>query len=295
MRRTDDAIAKLQERPTLPAREGSRPVLGGELPRNGLRRELHESASQHNYGGKSIKIDLKLLHQQRLLGPINEARRLADEYRTIKRPLLRNALSKHEPVVSRRNLWMITSALAGEGKTFTCLNLSLSVARERDWSVVLVDADCSKQHITKLFGASEEPGFIDLLRDSSLSFDSLVMPTNIPGISVLPAGKHDDHAAELLTSARMAALCDELESSDPQRIILFDSPPLLLTAEAAVLATQVGQIVLVVLANETPQQAVLEARDRLDPALPIGLLLNQVDSRDSASAYGEYYTYGATE
>jgi Mrp family chromosome partitioning ATPase len=186
---------------------------------------------------------------------------------------------------------MIASALSGEGKTFTCMNLCLSIAREKDWDVVLVDGDCTKPHLTKLFGAEDELGLLDLLRDPALRFDSLVMPTNLPGFSFLPAGKADEQAAELLASARMSGLCTELSSGERHRVIVFDSAPLLLTAESTALASQVGQIVLVVHANRTPQHAVLQARDKLDESKAISVLLNQGDADRHLGTYGGYHSY----
>src|SRR5690606_7504988 len=160
--------------------------------------------------GKRILVDWAELRPRGLLAPDAEHRRLAEQYRTIKRPLIRNANPNLNPPTPRGNLIMVASALAGEGKTFTCVNLCLSIARERDWSVVLVDGDCSKPHLTQLFSAEREPGLTDLLRDETLDFDSLVMPTDVDGLSLLPAGSRDPHASELLASKRMEELCESL-------------------------------------------------------------------------------------
>jgi exopolysaccharide/PEP-CTERM locus tyrosine autokinase len=187
---------------------------------------------------------------------------------------------------------MVASALPGEGKTFTCINLCLSIALEKDWSLVLVDGDCTKPRLTQLFGAEHELGLLDLLRDQTLSFEALVMPTDVPRLSLLPAGRSDPHASELLASQRMQALCAGLVESDRQRIVVFDSSPLLLTTEAPVLASHVGQIVMVVKANSTPQQAVVAAVDKLDQSKAINLVLNQLDRRDEGAEYGEYYGQG---
>ena len=187
---------------------------------------------------------------------------------------------------------MVASALSGEGKTFTSVNLCLSIARERDWSVVLVDADSSKAHLTRLFSAEREPGFMDLLCDPGLSFEDLVMPTDIPGLSLLPAGAHDADASELLASRRMKELCLELSSADVGRMIVFDSSPLLLTTEAIALASQVGQVLMVVRADSTQQQSVLAALEKLDPEKAINCVLNQTSGADLSESYGYYGNYG---
>jgi Mrp family chromosome partitioning ATPase len=189
---------------------------------------------------------------------------------------------------------MVASALPGEGKTFTCVNLCLSIARERDWTVVLVDGDCSKPHLTRLFAAENEPGLIDLLREPALTFDALVMPTDVPGLSLLPAGSRDPRASELLASKRMDELCATLSAGDPGRIVVFDSSPLLMTTEAIAIAANVGQIAVVVRANETRREAVLATLEKLDPTKAIACILNRnADGGEHSENYG-HYGYGET-
>lgn len=283
MGRIEDALQKLQARAQRP------PTSAPKLPPQRLGTVVPR---EHSYAGKRILVDPAQLRAHGLLAPDAEHRRLAEQYRTIKRPLIRNANPNLDPPTPRGNLIMVASALAGEGKTFTCVNLCLSIARERDWSVVLVDGDCSKPHLTQLFSAEREPGLTDLLRDETLDFDSLVMPTDVDGLSLLPAGSRDPHASELLASKRMEELCESLWADVGGRIIVFDSSPLLLTTEAPVLASQVGQVVVVVRANVTPQQAVLAALDRLDQTKAIGCVLNQSwGTSEAGEGYG-YYGYG---
>lgn len=247
---------------------------------------------EHGYGGHRIAIDRDQLRANGLLAPGVDERRLAEQYRAIKRPLLANADAGMRSVLPLGNLIMVASALPGEGKTFTSVNLSLSIARERDWSVVLVDADSSKAHLTRLFSAEREPGLIDLLRDPKLSFEDLVMPTDIPGFSLLPAGVHDVDTPELLASRRKKELCQSISMADPGRIVVFDSSPLLLTTEAIALASQVGQVLMVVRANSTQQQSVLAALERLDTEKAINCVLNQTSGADLTESYGYYGHYG---
>lgn len=247
---------------------------------------------EHGYGGNRIVVDSGQLRESGLLAPGSVERRLAEQYRAIKRPLLGNADPSQRSVLPLGNLLMVASALSGEGKTFTSVNLCLSIARERDWSVVLVDADSSKPHLTRLFAAENEPGLIDLLRDPELSFEDLVMPTDIPGFSLLPAGASDVHASELLASRRMKELCQQISSIDVGRMIVFDSSPLLLTTEAIALASQVGQVLMVVRANSTEQQSVLAALDKLDPEKAVNCVLNRTSGADRSESYGYYGDYG---
>ena len=247
---------------------------------------------ERGYGGHRIAVDHSQLRENGLLAPGTDGRRLAEQYRAIKRPLLSNADPSLASVLPLGNLVMVASALSGEGKTFTSVNLCLSIARERDWSVVLVDADSSKPHLTRLFSAEREPGFIDLLLDPTLSFEDLVMPTDIPGLSLLPAGARDADASELLASRRMKELCLKISSADPGRMIVLDSSPLLLTTEAISLASQVGQVLMVVRADSTQQQSVLAALQKLDPEKAINCVLNQTSGADLSESYGYYGDYG---
>lgn len=247
---------------------------------------------EHGYGGHRIAIDRDQLRGNGLLAPGADERRLAEQYRAIKRPLLANADQSMQSVLPLGNLIMVASALSGEGKSFTSVNLCLSIARERDWSVVLVDADSSKPHLTRMFSAEKEPGLIDLLRDKSMSFEDLVMPTDIPGLSLLPAGSQDADTSELLASRRMKDLCVNVSAEDPGRVVVFDSSPLLLTTEAIALAAQVGQVLMVVRANSTQQQSIIAAMERLDPDKAINCVLNQTSGTDHSEGYGYYGFYG---
>ena len=281
MSRIEDALQKLRSsRPAAPL---------------GTTRLATLEPREHAYAGRRIIVDPAQLRANGLLALDSEERRLAEQYRAIKRPLLRNANPGLDPPLARGNLVMVASALPGEGKTFTSVNLCLSIARERDWTVVLVDGDCSKPHLTRLFAAESEPGLIDLLRDPALTFDSLVMPTDIPGLSVLPAGSRDPRASELLASKRMDELCAALSSGDAARIVVFDSSPLLVTTEAPALSANVGQIAVVVHANETRREAVIAALERLDPSKAIACILNRnAEGEEHSDSYG-YYGYFDSE
>ena len=217
---------------------------------------------------------------------------IADEYRMIKRALIRSAAQDKDVAPdSRSNLLMVASALPGEGKTFTSVNLALSIAKEKDWQVLLIDADCKNPQLSRLLGVQESPGLIDALSDPAIPLESLILGTNIEGLAVLPLGRFDDHSAELFASSSMVGLCNKLSNPAHKRIVIFDSPPLLLTTESVILASHVGQIVVVVRANSTPQHAVSEALGKLDHDKAIGLVLNCADEKGEGG-YGSYVTYG---
>jgi exopolysaccharide/PEP-CTERM locus tyrosine autokinase len=184
---------------------------------------------------------------------------------------------------------MVASAMPGDGKTFTSINLALSFAMEKDLSVVLVDADVAKAHLSRILGVENELGLMDLLHDEQLDPESVVLPTDVPGLSILSAGKAKENATELLSSARMEHVAAQISARDPKRIVLFDSAPLLITSEAMALASAVGQIVMVVRAGVTPQSAVLDAIELLGEGKSIGLVLNQTDEQVRPGYYYQYY------
>jgi protein-tyrosine kinase len=240
---------------------------------------------------KQIHVDRNVLRSLELLPPEHHERHLASQFRQIKRPIIAAAIGRGAEKLPHGQFIMMASAVPGEGKTFTSLNLALSMALEKDISVLLVDADVAKPHITTTFGAADEPGLLDVLLDKSMDVESVILPTDVPGLSVLPAGRRSDNATELLASHRMDEIVAQLAARDPMRIALIDSPPLLLTSESRALAQSVGQVVLVVRAAVTPQQAILDAIDSLGEGRLISLILNQ----DMAPASAYYYGYGEVE
>jgi protein-tyrosine kinase len=236
-----------------------------------------------------VHIDRDALRQAELLPPASQERQLAGEYRQIKRPLIANALGRGVPKLPSGHRIMIASAMPGDGKTFTSINLALSFALEKDLSVVLVDADVAKAHLSRTFGVHNELGLMDLLRDEKLDVEAAILPTDVPGLSILPAGKAHETANELLASARMEQIANQITVRYPNRIVLFDSPPLLITTEAMPLSAAVGQIVMVVRAGVTPQRAVLDAIELLGEGKSIGLVLNQTDEQVRPGYYYQYY------
>lgn len=237
---------------------------------------------------RTVHIDRDALRAKMLLPPLDQERAIADQYRQIKRPLISYALGRGAERASGGQLIMVASALPGEGKTFTSINLALSMALEKDVSVLLVDADVAKPHVSGLLGVDNEPGLLDVLSDESLEVESLILPTDVPRLSLLSSGKNSSTATELLASVRMRRVAEQLAANDPDRIVLFDSPPLLLTSESRVLASLAGQVTIVVRASATPQQAVLDAVELVGEDKRIALILNQSDE-PARSGYYEYY------
>lgn len=239
----------------------------------------------------SIKLDFNILRMNGMVIPDNTRSHIADEYRLIKRPLIMNAFGQGASVVEHANLIMVTSSVPGEGKTFSAVNLAMSIALERDKHVLLVDADVARPSISELLQLGENPGLIDILVDGNVDFSDAVLKTNVPNLTILPSGRTHPHSTELLASNEMARLTDELSKRYSDRIVIFDSPPLLATTEAAVLGNHMGQVVMVVESGKTQQSLVKEALGRLKGPEIIGFILNKTLGGVMSGEYDYNYGY----
>lgn len=265
------------------------------------RRKAEQPAARIDHGADAeplpphLFIDLPRLRQAGMLPPTSIADRLGNEYRRIKRPLVNNATGRGVVKVPDGNLIMLTSAVQGEGKTFTALNLAMSVARDPDFSVTLVDGDTARRTLSSLLGIAGSPGLLDLLADESLAPGRLVRPTSVDCLSVLAAGNHHELSEELLSSARMASIVRQLGNDTPHHIVLFDAPPVLAAPEAVTLSHYMGQIGMVVKASSTLQHTVSTALEQLDQTKAINMILNQNIGGPGNEQYGGRYGYGYGE
>jgi len=233
-----------------------------------------------------ITIDRTGLKARGYVTPDMPNSQIADEFRVIKRPIIGNAVGKGGSKVPHGNLVMVTSALPEEGKTFTALNLAMSVAMEYDSTVLLVDGDVAHPMLPTLLGVPASPGLLDLLTRDDLDVAEALVKTDLEKLTVLPAGSRHPRATELLASEQMAMLLRELASRYSDRIIIFDSPPLLPTTEARVLATYMGQIIMVVGADSTTQHAVTQALATIESCQVVLMLLNKASQTDVGAYYG---------
>jgi exopolysaccharide/PEP-CTERM locus tyrosine autokinase len=253
----------------------------------------HEAVRVQN----PLLIDINGLRASGYLPEQANDRKFRDLYRQIKRPLLKRALrGSSDETAEDPRLIMVTSALPGDGKTFTSVNLALSLARERDVSVLLIDADLLKPQVSKIFGLTAAPGLTDVLTDETLFPESVVIGTSVRGLSLMPAGAPVGGAAELLGSGRMRQILRSLCLINPRWVVLLDSPPLLVTSEGPALLSMAGQIVLVVRAGMTPRQAIVDAVALFGENQSGGIVLNEVRlgmlQNYYGYGYGSYGTYG---
>ena len=270
------------------------PELSREAPQ-ALRREVPPFRSATGgASSKAVHIDLARLAAMGYLTPDTPRAQIADEFRVIKRPLLTQlqARSAASATAERANLIMVTSSLPNEGKTLVSVNLAISLAMELDKTVLLVDADVSRPSVLTRLGLPQSQGLLDLLTSPALGLSDVLLRTNIPKLSLLPAGRPHARATELLASDAMNRLLDELASRYSDRILVFDAPPLLPSTESRVLATHMGQVILVVEANHTSHRSVESALAMIQECPVVMPLLNKISRSEVGSYYGYYEPVG---
>jgi exopolysaccharide/PEP-CTERM locus tyrosine autokinase len=254
--------------------------------------EAAPAAPATDDAGPRVVLDLALLASRGVLTPDAPRTRLADEYRVIKRPLLLNARGASATPVADANRIMVTSSLPGEGKTFTAINLAMSIAAEIDTSVMLIDADVIRPAVFGRLGLPTSKGLLDLVTDPAVRLDDVVLRTNIDRLTLLPAGTSQSHSTELLASDAMVRRVEEIAARWPERVLIFDAPPLLPSTESRVLATHMGQIVMVVEAETTLQSTVVDALATIEQCPVVMTLLNKLSGKGDSSYYGYYGHYG---
>jgi protein-tyrosine kinase len=203
--------------------------------------------------------------------------------------LLRQAFAVGRRTDRTSNLIMVTSARPSEGKTFMAVNLALSMALEKDITVLLIDADVAQPAIPGVLTFESDRGLLDLLVDPTLDMSDVMIRTNLENLSILPAGRDTPNANELLASAKMEALVKDIAERYPDRVIIFDTPPVLVRTETSVLASHVGQVAFVIEAEQTNETAVKESLELLNGCSNIGLILNKLRSSYGTERFGQYY------
>jgi protein-tyrosine kinase len=240
-------------------------------------------------------LEFNWLHLERegFVTPENQRSLTAEEFRIIKRPLLRTAFGRDNR--AQRNgishVAMVTSPAPGDGKTFTAVNLALSIASERDLHVLLIDGDARRMGLSRLLGAAGRKGLIDVLTTPSMSIGDVITRTDIPNLSIVPAGQIVDAPTEVFASQTMARMMADIATRYADRFIIFDGPPALASSETGVLAAHVGQVIMVVQANETSRQAIAQAVALVDACPNISFILNRVTMSGGMERFGRYGYY----
>ncbi len=239
------------------------------------------------------EIDLPELRDLGYVVPDSPATATAEEFRIVKRQLLVNAMARGDKAIHNGNLILVCSSQPNEGKTFCATNLALSIASERDVTVLLVDADFAKPEILSTLGLEGGKGLIDVIADPTLDLADCLIRTNIENLSVLPAGRQHNLTTELLASERMGAMVEEIGKRYSDRIIIFDSPPALASSAASVLAMHVGQVLFVVEAESTRETELRDGLAMMSTCKNVQLLLNKARYAGIGRRFGAYYGYGS--
>lgn len=246
--------------------------------------------ADHKTASQFINIDLDSLSKRNFVAKATERKLIYEEYRVIKRKLINNAFGPLSSSLKNPNLILVSSSRPGEGKTFTSVNLALSIALEQDKTVLLVDADVLRPNVSRTLEISVPRGLTDYLSSDSVDVTDIMYSTNVERLKLIAAGKPHHLSTELLASDKMAALVDEFASRYPDRIVIFDAPPLLGVNETSVLAGMCGQAVIVLEENKTKLNELEKAISMLPPDLATGFVINKAHySRDKGYGYGYGY------
>ncbi|QOL26490.1 tyrosine-protein kinase family protein [Thalassotalea sp. LPB0316] len=250
------------------------------------------TAAQGPITSKDLKLDIdkQSMDERGYLIDSGERKSIKDEFRQIKRKLLNNAFGSASKTLNNSNLVMVSSSTPNEGKTFVSINLALSIALEQDKTVLLVDADVLRPSVNRELGLSTQPGLMEYLLGEKQSINEIIYSTNIDKLKLIPAGAPHHLSNELLASDKMASLAQELADRYPDRIVIFDCPPLIGVTETLVLANLMGQAVVVVEENKTKLADIQKATENLNENLALGLVVNKA-IRSHKDMYG-YYGYG---
>ena len=252
-----------------------------------------EPAAARDASLHTVQLDLASLEKRNFVSLSKERRLINEEYRVIKRKLINNAFGVFSKTLQHPNLILVTSSRPGEGKTFSSINLALSIALEQDKTVLLVDADVLRPNISKTLNISHSLGLTDYLQSADVTVPDILLSTNVERLKIITAGSPHHLSTELLASERMTQLVNEFATRYSDRIVIFDAPPLLGVNETAVMAAMCGQAVVVVEENRTRLAEIEQSVSLLPKEMAVGFLINKAH-RNQGKGYGYGYYYGAS-
>ncbi|WP_281300091.1 MULTISPECIES: XrtA-associated tyrosine autokinase [unclassified Iodidimonas] len=268
---------------TMPEKQPSGQGVHVNSLRGARRKSGHEIAPEDDI--VDVMIDLDMLAAHGYLTPKTMRSQLAEEMRLIKRSVVQAFWFRD---VERSNLIMVTSAFPSEGKSFVALNLAISLACEVDFHVLLVDSDFERPAVFNRLGLGRRLGLMDMLKNPDTDLSEIILRTNIERLSLIGPGRRDDMSTELLASQRMQQIAQEMADRYPDRLIIFDTPPMLSCSEPAVLAELMGQVVFVVESNKTQREALEKAVQLLPADCKLGLVLNKMVPGIGDTTYSYY-------
>jgi protein-tyrosine kinase len=241
---------------------------------------------------QNFEIDIADLESRGFVSLHSTRSQINEEYREIKRKLLSNAFGALSKTITNANIIMVTSARPSEGKTFTAINLALSIAAEKDKRVLLVDADVLKPNTLRTLGLKERRGLIEYLLGDVKEIGDVMFSSNIDKLRIIPAGRSHHLSTELLASKAMSDLITEFSTRYPDRVVIIDTPPIIGINESAVLANFAGQAVMVVEEGRSKLSDIQKAVARLNPNMAIGFVVNKSLNSSEQTGYYGYHHYG---
>ena len=220
---------------------------------------------------RSVLIEPEKLIDRKVFS-ILEKDEVADQYKLLRTMVL----NRTRPL--GHNTIEITSFKNGEGKSLTCVNLAISLAKESRQNVLLVDADLRRPSIHSILGIDPNPGLKDYFLNNVPLKDILIHP-GIERLTVLPAGGRMDNSTEIIGSTRAENLIRQLKSRYQDRYIIFDTPALSTCSDPLILSSHVDAILLVARANRTTAEDITSGMALLKDKNILGTVLNDSDIR----------------
>jgi len=220
-----------------------------------------------------VGLDEDVLRANRIVAAL-EDEPLADRYRILRAEVLRRLSA------ARHTTLAICSPGPGEGKTLTAVNLAISMAMDVNQTVLLVDLDLRRPSVARVLGIQPKAGIDDYIRGAAELRDCMVNP-GTERLVILPARAPIDKSSEMLASPRMAQLAHELKNRYPDRIVIYDMPPLLTTDDCLAFMPYVDATLLVVAEGMTKEQELGRAMSMMRDSHVIGAILNNSTERQS--------------
>lgn len=278
-----------------PLRRSAQPAVAAAEKAGGPAKPAGTAGAAQKRRSRRGDIDLVSLRENGFIVPDAPTTTTAEEFRLVKRGLLGKAFdnSGQGTAIKNGNLILVCSSQPNEGKTYCAINLALSLASERDTTVLLVDADFSKPEVLTTLGLEGGKGLVDIVTDPTLDMSDCLIRTNIENLSVLPTGRQHHLTTELIASDRMGQIVSEIAARYRDRIVIFDSPPALASSAGSVLAMHVGQVVFVVEADSTTDSELKDGLSMVSACKDISLMLNKVGLHKKNRRFGNYYGYGS--
>lgn len=242
---------------------------------------------------RTFDIDIASLEARGFVSLHSTRSQINEEFREIKRKLLSNAFGALSRTITNANIIMVTSARPSEGKTFTAVNLALSIAAEKDKRVLLVDADVLKPNTLRTLGLKERSGLMEYLLGDVKEIGEVMFRSNIDKLRIIPAGRSHHLSTELLASQAMHDLITEFSTRYADRVVIIDTPPIIGINESAVLANFAGQAVVVVEEGRSKLSDIQKAVERLNPDMAIGFVVNKSLNTSEQTGYYGYHHYGS--